>query len=60
MEDYTRKFIDVISKINYLGKDREFRKGALTQSEFNDYKNLHNIRNGCELADYAVSIGGNA
>ena len=48
MEDYTRKFIDVISKINYLGKDREFRKGALTQSEFNDYKNLHNIRNGCE------------
>lgn len=57
MEDYTREFIDVISKINNLGKERGFKngldmaetgleKGILTQSEFNDYKNLHNIRNG--------------
>ena len=57
MRDCTREFIDVISQINNLGKERGFknglsmaraglRKGILTQSEFNDYQNLHNLRNG--------------
>ena len=57
MEDYTREFLDAISDINNLGKERGFKngldmaengleKGILTQSEFNDYKNLHYFRNG--------------
>ncbi|MDY5727942.1 MAG: hypothetical protein SPK49_04910 [Erysipelotrichaceae bacterium] len=57
MENYTNAFLDVISNINNLGKERGFKngldmaekgleKGILTQSEFNDYKNLHNFRNG--------------
>lgn len=56
MADFTKKFMDKVSEINNLGKERGFRNGldmakaankqcVLLSSEFADYKNAHNLRN---------------